>query len=199
MERLIDFDQHWLLYINSHNSSWADFLFWWISDKYVWIPLYLLLTALLWRRFGWRNTLIMLVGFGLAVGLSDFFTSGLLKPFFARLRPSHHPQFGSLIHIVNDYRGGRYGFPSSHASDTMALGLLFSMIWKNKKATIPLMVWVAFNCYSRMYLGVHYPFDILIGLLIGSLMAWLSYRALYIVFDRIKVADGEAVNPLERS
>ena len=199
MEQLLSLDQQLLLAINGWHAAWADTFFWYVSAKWVWIPLYLVLAFLMGKRFGWKQTLVILVGFAVAVGLSDYITSGVMKPYFARWRPSRDPQICQWVHIVNDYRGGKYGFPSSHASDTMACALLFSLLWKNRKATIPLMVWVALNCYSRMYLGVHYPTDILVGLLVGSLMAWLVYRCLSVVFVRIRVGDGGAASPPERS
>ncbi|MBP5476387.1 MAG: phosphatase PAP2 family protein [Paludibacteraceae bacterium] len=199
MEQLLAFDQQLLLAINGCHADWADALFWYVSEKWIWIPLYLLLAALLWQRFGWRKMLLMLLGFALAVGLSDFLTSGVLKPLVARWRPSRDPQIGGLIHIVNDYRGGKYGFPSSHASDTMACAMLFSLLWRNWKATVPMMVWVALNCYSRMYLGVHYPLDILAGLCIGSVMAWLAYRCLAAASARTWAGGGGEANPPGRS
>ena len=199
MERLIVLDQRLLIAINGCHAPWADTLFWYASEKWVWIPLYMLLVALLWRHFGWRRMLVMAIGFGVAVGLSDFLTSGLLKPFFHRLRPTHDPQIGNLVHIVNGYRGGRYGFPSSHASDTMACATLFSLLWKNWRATVPLMLWVALNCYSRMYLGVHYPLDILVGLLIGGVMAWWVCRCLSAVFARRTAGGGGEASPPGRS
>ena len=82
------------------------------------------------------------------------------------------------IRLVHGYLGGLYGFCSSHAANTMSCGLLFSLIYRNKIATTGLMTWVALNCYSRMYLGAHYPGDILAGLFIGSLFAVLAYWAL---------------------
>jgi undecaprenyl-diphosphatase len=82
------------------------------------------------------------------------------------------------LHLVNDYRSGQYGFVSSHAANTMACALLFSLIWRKKITTVGMMLWVAANCYSRMYLGVHYPGDILGGLIVGSLVAMGAYWAL---------------------
>ena len=110
-------------------------------------------------------------------GLSDFICSGVLKPLVCRLRPTHEPALDPL-HLVYGYTGGRYGFCSSHAANTMAVGMLFSLLYKNNLATASLMAWVAFVSYSRMYLGVHYPSDIICGLAVGVLWAALVYLAL---------------------
>ncbi|MCQ2347908.1 MAG: phosphatase PAP2 family protein [Paludibacteraceae bacterium] len=171
----INIDQTWLVAINNWHAPWADTLMWIISGKLTWLPLYALLVGLLFWRFGWKRALVMLAAFGVAVGLSDYISSGIIKPLVCRLRPTHEPCLDGLLHIVNNYRGGQYGFVSSHAANTMSCALLFSLIWKNWKATLPLMLWVAMNCYSRMYLGVHYPGDIIGGLLVGSCLAGVVY------------------------
>jgi len=152
---------------------------WWVSRSSTWIPLYVLLVGLIaWRYRSWKTVLLILLGFGAAVGLSDFLTSGIIKPWVCRLRPTHEPSLEGMVHLVNGYTGGLYGFCSSHAANTMACGLLFSLIYRNKTATACLMTWVALNCYSRMYLGVHYPLDILCGLVIGALAAAGVYLVL---------------------
>ena len=151
---------------------------WFVSRAKTWIPLYVLLVGLVtWKYRNWRTVLLILIGFGIAVGLSDYICSGILKPLVCRLRPTHEPAIDP-IHLVHDYVGGRYGFCSSHAANSMAIGLLFSLLYKNKTATVLLMAWVAVVCYSRMYVGAHYPLDIMAGLLIGSLWAVLSWWAL---------------------
>lgn len=151
---------------------------WTVSRSRTWIPLYVLLVGLIAYRFrNWKAVLLILVGFAVAVGLSDFTTSGILKPLVARYRPTHEPAIDP-IRLVNGYIGGRYGFCSSHAANTMACALLFSLLYRNKIATAGLMTWVALNCYSRMYVGAHYPTDIVCGLLIGALWAVLVYRVL---------------------
>ena len=180
-----------LLWINGHGNAWLDELMWIISRSRTWIWLYVLLAGLIVYRFrNWKTILLILVGFGIAVGLSDFITSGLIKPIVCRLRPTHEPAIDP-IRLVHDYVGGKYGFCSSHAANTMACALLFSLLYRNKIATASLMTWVALNCYSRMYLGVHYPSDIMAGLLVGALLAGCCYWAI----KRVLRADGEAARP----
>jgi len=176
---MIELDTDILLWINGHYSEWADWLMWYVSRSATWIPLYVLLVGLIVYKYrNWKAVLLIFVGFAVAVGLADYTTSGIIKPWVCRLRPTHEPAIMDQLHIVNGYTGGLYGFCSSHAANTMACGLLFSLLYKNKYATVGLMTWVALNCYSRMYLGVHYPGDILCGLLIGALYAWLVYLVL---------------------
>ena len=196
LEQLLHIDTEILLAINGWHAPWADTLMWIISAKTTWIPLYLLLVGLLvWRyrkptltTVKWLEKVpvcvVMIVVIVLAVGAADFIASGILKDLVARPRPTRVPELEGLLHLVNNYRSGQYGFVSSHAANTMACGLLFSLIWRKKIATIGLMLWVAMNCYSRMYLGVHYPLDIIGGLLVGALMAVVGFvllRALGVV------------------
>ena len=187
VEKLLHIDTEILLAINGWHAPWADQLMWIISAKTTWIPLYVLLIGLLvWRYRQPASTpikwlqkvpacVMMIAVIGLAVGAADFIASGILKDLVARPRPTRVPELEGVLHLVNDYRSGQYGFVSSHAANTMACALLFSLIWRNKIATCGLMLWVAMNCYSRMYLGVHYPTDILGGLIVGSLVAVAAY------------------------
>ena len=172
----IDYDI--LLWINGHGNDWLDTVMWTVSRSKTWYALYVVLLALIAYKYrNWKAVLLILVGFGVAVGLSDFTTSGIIKPLVGRLRPTHEPALDP-IRLVCNYVGGRYGFCSSHAANTMAVGLLFSLLYRNNIATVCLMTWVALVCYSRMYVGAHYPSDIVCGLLIGSLFAVLVFVSL---------------------
>ena len=196
LEELLHIDTDILLAINGWHAPWADRVMWIISEKTTWIALYGLLIGLLINKYPrasaqavkWLRKVpvcvVMIVVIVLAVGAADFIASGILKDLVARPRPTRVPELEGVLHLVNNYRSGQYGFVSSHAANTMACGLLFSLIWRKKIATIGLMLWVAMNCYSRMYLGVHYPLDIIGGLLVGALMAVVGYvllRALGVV------------------
>ncbi len=190
LEQLLHIDTEMLLAINGWHAPWADTLMWIISAKATWIPLYVLLIGLLiWRyrkpaptSVKWLQRVpacvVMIVVIALAVGAADFIASGILKDLVARPRPTRVPELEGVLHLVNGYRSGQYGFVSSHAANTMACALLFSLIWRNKIATCGLMLWVAANCYSRMYLGVHYPTDIIGGLVVGALVSMGAYYLL---------------------
>ena len=194
--QLIHIDKQWLLAINSAHSTWADQLMWIVSQGKTWIPLYAVLIVwlviLFWHqrktiriRAGRRGVVwdapvvcLALFMFAIAVGGSDLLCAQVIKPLVARTRPTHDAEIGALMQVVNGYRGGLYGFCSNHAANTMACATLFAAIatyrkplWMHLIVTLPMMLWVALNCYSRMYLGVHYPLDIAAGLMVGMLMA----------------------------
>ena len=193
LEELLHIDTDILLAINGWHAPWADRVMWIISEKTTWIALYGLLIGLLINKYPrasaqavkWLRKVpvcaVMIVVIVLAVGAADFIASGILKDLVARPRPTRVPELEGVLHLVNNYRSGQYGFVSSHASTTMACALLFSLIWRKKIATVGLMLWVAMNCYSRMYLGVHYPLDIIGGLLVGALVAVAGYALLRVL------------------
>ena len=191
LEQLINIDRQWLLAINGAHTLWLDSVMWTISRAQTWIPLYAILVAMIVYRFRelkWWRILLIFVGFAVAVGGADYISSGIIKHIVCRLRPTHEPDLEGMIHLVRGYTGGLYGFVSSHAANTMACATLFSCLWmmpiKKQKPpmaggiVVLLYFWVALNCYSRMYLGVHYPGDIIGGLMVGGLLAWAVFVVL---------------------
>ncbi len=178
MEQLLQLDTQLLLAINSCHSAFFDNWMWNISEKLTWLPLYVTLVVCLVHRFG-KKSIFILLAFGACVGLADFISSGIIKDLVMRPRPTREPALEGVLHLVNDYRSGRFGFVSSHAANSMSVCLLFSLIWRDWRATLPLILYAVLNCYSRMYLGVHYPGDILGGIIVGTIITLLIYLILY--------------------
>lgn len=171
MDFLIGIDTDIFLWLNSHHSPFWDVFMYISSGRAVWIPFYASILIAIYLRFGWRTMLIMGLICGAAVGLADYVTAGLLRPAIGRLRPAHlENPLSEFAHIVFDYRGGRYGFPSSHAANTFALAAFISLLFRSWRCTAFMYFWAIIICYSRIYLGVHYPGDILAGLVIGSIL-----------------------------
>lgn len=169
-----------LLFFNGMHTPFLDQTMWLISDRWVWVPLYLLLAWMLVRRLGWRRGLLCVAFAALAVAAADQTCATLLRPLVGRLRPSSPDNpLSALVHVVNGYRGGMYGFPSCHAANTLALAVYLSLCFRHRAATLSLMAWALLVSYSRLYLGVHYPGDLLCGMVVDTLCAlalWGSFR-----------------------
>lgn len=169
-------DSQLLLSINSLHSPEADVFMKTVTNKWLWIPLSVVVAYFVVRKGGMRRGLLFLLCAGLAVAISDQVCATLLRPAIERMRPSNplNP-LSQFVHVVDGYRGGRFGFPSCHASTTISIAAMLSLYFRRKAITLSLFAWVALMCYSRMYLGVHYPGDILAGALIGGLSVAISY------------------------
>ena len=179
LHSLQDLDRQLVLAINRAHTPALDSLMIFASNRYAWIPAYALLITVLIDLFR-RRALVLLPLVVAAVGLADSITSRLFKPFFARLRPCHDASLASLLHLP-DGCGGQFGFLSSHAANSAALAvfLLLALPPGRFRATKVLaFVWAALLSYSRMYLGAHYPSDVLGGAAIGALLGW-GAAALY--------------------
>jgi undecaprenyl-diphosphatase len=187
-ELLKDIDTQLLLFFNSHHNAFFDSVFWYASGTKFWIPLYVAILAtsiIKYRKKSWLVILSLIV----LIALSDQMASGIIKPLVERLRPSREPSLIGLIHIVNGYKGGLYGFVSSHAANTFALAVFSSQLFKHKAFTWSIIIWASIVSYSRIYLGVHYPGDILGGIIVGIGSAFLVYYLFKVLEQKLKAKD----------
>ena len=174
LDYLNTIDQQALIAINSWHAPYFDQLMWCITSKLSWALI--LVAVLVALRHDRRQALLVIATLVLTILISDQISSGLIKHTVERLRPSHNPDLASSLHLVNGYTGGLYGFTSSHAANSFSVAMVLSLMFASRRVTVALMSWAMLQCYSRMYLGVHYPGDIIGGTLLGLLVGWLVYR-----------------------
>ncbi|MDE6556030.1 MAG: phosphatase PAP2 family protein, partial [Duncaniella sp.] len=168
-----------LLFCNSFHTDIHYSIFWTISYRFTWIPLYLLLTFMLFRVFKAKDALLLLVCIGVTITLCDQICSHVIRGAVCRLRPSNPDNpISAFITLVDGYRSGQYGFPSCHAANTIGLATILSLAMARRWFTISIFTWAIVVCWSRLYLGVHYPSDLLVGGLIGSAIATGCFFAL---------------------
>lgn len=185
---LSDIDARLLLIVNGAHSPFFDSVMWCISGRWIWVPFYAVLAYLLFRRMSWKRASICLVTIGLIILAADQTCATLIRPEIGRLRPANlNNPLSSFVHVVNGYRGGRYGFPSCHAANTFALAVFMSLVIRHKCFTVMMFSWAFIVSYSRMYLGVHYFGDLFCGATIGSLFAVLFYYLQNYLFKRLNI------------
>ncbi len=185
-------DRAIVLAVNGCHTPWLDVFMWTVSGKIIWIPFYLFLAYLCYRKTNWKYTGLFVLLAIVAVGLSDFTSSQLIKDTVMRYRPSHHGLLTHRLHFYQlpdgeFYKGGQYGFVSSHAANFFAICTFAYLALKPYYNRMWLLFGVAILVsFSRLYLGVHYLSDLIGGVVLGTLFAWLVYR---FVFLRIKLKD----------
>ena len=178
---IIDFDKHLLLAINGSNSIFWDGCMKIYTTIGIWIPLILILLFILIKNNSFKDFLLLFLFIAAVVGLTDTISSGICKPFFERWRPTHDPELMYLVDVVDGIRGKDYGFTSSHAANSFGIATFLMLLVKNRALTVSLIFWASMNAFTRMYLGVHYPGDILFGTIVGlssGLIVYLIYRTL---------------------
>ena len=175
IEKILYYERDLFLALNGSDSPLLDRFMWLYSGKAVWVPVALLIFFILVYKKGWKESLFILVGITLVVTLCDQFASSICKPLFERYRPTHHPEFMNLVDTVFGYRGGRYGFISSHAANAFGFATFMAMLFKNKLFTWTIFIWALVTAYSRIYLGVHFISDVVPGMIAGTLFGYTVY------------------------
>jgi len=189
LERL---DQQFFLFLNSLNSPFWDQIMHILTGKIIWVPLYLAILVYLGIKYK-RKFLIILLFIILAATMADQI-SVFIKNAVERPRPCHEPLLEGLVHTFNGECGGAFGFVSSHATNSFNVALLSLLFIRKRWYTITIVIWAAVIGYTRIYLGVHYPGDVICGSLLGATIGWLNYK-LYILTDNRILVHRKYFNP----
>jgi undecaprenyl-diphosphatase len=189
IEYLNTYDTKLFLFLNSHHNTFWDAVFWSFSHTLVWIPLYAFILAVILIKYK-KHSWLVLLSVIVLITMSDQISSGIIKFLVERLRPSHNPELAGLVHIVRNYKGELYGFVSSHAANTFAVAVFIALLFRNKIYSWCIFIWPISVSYSRIYLGVHYPGDILGGALVGIGCGFL----IYYLFKKIIESDYFSTN-----
>lgn len=181
-----EYDHQLLLWFNGSDSVFIDSLMLTLTSGLTWIPLYVSLVYLVVKNSEKMNQILLVLGCSiLCVVLSDGMSDFVVKPLVMRPRPSLDPVFKSCVSIVGKTTGTGYSFFSAHAANTFAIAMFVSLVVKSRMLTVTLVSWSLANCYTRLYLGVHYPSDIVAGLVWGAAVGWVVYYIYIHIYRRI--------------
>lgn len=185
LETLLNIDRYMLLSLNGSDSLFWDGCMLVYTSMAVWMPLAVVLLYVLLKNNNIKDFFLLVLLVAVIITLTDTISSGICKPFFERWRPTNDPMLMYAVDVVNETRGGRFGFTSSHAANSFGIATFIMLLMRNKVLSISLIIWASINAFTRIYLGVHYPGDILAGTLIGVIVGWAIYR-LYIYIQNHK-------------
>jgi len=186
MDFLADIDTRLFLFLNGLHADWMDQVMIHITNMWIWFPLYLLLIYWAVRQYGKRCWWVFLI-LGVVVLCTDQLASHVCKPVFQRLRPCFNTDLQDLIYLPNGLAGGKYGFVSSHAANTFGVATFLTPVMRKYRPwpAILLFLWALLSSYSRIYIGYHYPSDILAGAVIGVLVGLIGWKLFQIVQRKV--------------
>lgn len=181
LQQLLQWDTNATLWLHGSDSLFLDGFFMAITATVTWIPLIFVLLYVLIRNNDFRHIGLIILCIGLCILLADQVASGFCKPFFKRFRPTHDPSLMHMLDVVDGYRGGLYGFFSSHAANTFSVAMFVTLLMRRRSLAFMLFSWAVLNGWSRIYLGVHHFGDVLVGTVWGCMVGAL----LYVLYSRI--------------
>ena len=176
------------LFLNGSDSLYLDGVMWTLSQTVTWVPLMLLIAYILFKNFERQHVLLYLLAGALLIFATDQLSAHVIKPYFGMWRPTHDPSLAGMVDVVSGYRGGLYGFLSSHAANTFAGAMYFALLFRSRNVSLSLFCYAILASYSRIYLGVHFPLDIFAGALFGLLMGLLGYLLVHFIQQRFMPA-----------
>lgn len=184
--KIQDMDMQVLSLFNGSDNIMLDQMIQILTSGLTWIPLYVMLFFVVMRNNETMGQIALVVGSAIfCVLFADGLVDGIIKQLAERWRPSNDPTFKYMVQVVDDIRPKGYSFCSAHAANTMSLAVFFSLLIRSKMLTITLVIWSLINCWTRLYLGVHYPSDILCGMIVGIIVGILVYLLYYKIYLRI--------------
>ena len=202
IDTLNTLDHELMLWLNYDGGTFQDAFWYTLSQIPSWIPLYITIIFVMLqpsdgqKQKRWMKFILLLLFTALVFAFTDRISAGIIKPLVQRPRPSHDGSIMDRLHFVNDYHGGAYGFVSSHAANCFGLAVWVSCLYKRRSLVTAMMLYAVLNCYSRIYLGVHFPGDIICGTILGILCGWLGYYCYTRFCQRFSIPQNKSVNPL---
>lgn len=196
LNNLVDFDVNLFLYLNGLNNHFFDMFFSLFTTKEMWLPFYIVLIVLIFKKYRCKGFLVI-GGILLAILAADQLCN-IVKTSVERLRPSRDPAICDFINNAYVWGGVKYGFFSAHAANTFALVTIIGMLAKRKYLWIALSIWAVLTAYSRIYVGVHYPLDLLCGAAVGVLIGWGAYSLIKVLWPRL-FKGGANIKPMTNS
>lgn len=175
METLIQLDKELFMWLNSYHTHFWDVIMMVFTRKEFWIPFYLVLIFQIYKAKG-NEALWWIIGAFVLIFLCDQISTQLFKNVIQRFRPSHDPTLQGMVNLVHGYKGGKYGFVSSHATNSFGVALFTSLLFRNKLYSIFIFTWSLLIIYTRIYLGVHFPGDVIGGMMLGLVLGYFVYR-----------------------